>query len=181
MDFNSKETGNHIIQPIAYNRIRKIRKRGARTRSAYDQYLIHCIAYDFVSDILKVPKAYEYDDNSYVMDQIPDAQFVPERYYGNFPELVVALVSFSQHMISNGYWPYKYSIFRINDYQFVLIDVSLFGSIDSKKVKFPKNPTIYSLEEASMYYGIHIYEEYEIISRPRKARHYDVFTELMYT
>lgn len=179
MDFNSKETENHIIQPIAYNRIRKIRKRGARTRSAYDQYLIHCVVYDFVSDILKAPKPYEYDDNSYVMDQIPDAQFVPERYYGKFPELVVALLSFSQYMISNGYWPYKYSIFRMNDRQFILIDVSLFGFIDSKKVKFPKNPTIYTLEEASLFYGIHIYEEYEIVPKPPNPTHYDVFNELM--
>ncbi len=155
--------------------IRKIRKRGARVRSAYDQYTIHCISYDFVSDVLKIPKPHSYDEDSYVMDQFHDACYIPERQYSTFPSLVVALLSYTQYMISNGYWPYKYSIFRCGA-QFFLIDMSRYGYIDSNRVKFPKDPTAYTMDEATAFYGMRMYDEFDFVPNTRM----DVFQELLY-
>jgi len=170
MDFTSKETACHILQPLAYNLIRKIRKPNKRVRSAYEQYTIHCTAYEFESNVLKIPKPLFYDGpNAYVMDQFEDMYPLPEPYFFHFPQLVAALVSFRQHMISGGCWPRDFSIFCINDRQFMLIDFGRFGYVDSNRVKFPHENTLYTLEEASLFYGLQIYDEYDFIPSPPQS------------
>lgn len=158
MEYNSKETHCHIIQPIAYNQIRKTCKPRKHIHSAYEQYSIHCIAHQFVSDVLKIPKPHYCESYySYVMDQIPDYEHIPVDMYGLIPELVVAILSFTQYMITNGVWPRNFSIFHIGNRQFILLDFSRFGYISSNRVKFPKESETYTLCEASLFFGIQFY------------------------
>jgi hypothetical protein len=110
------------------------------------------------------------------MDQIMDNQRIHNYEYSNFPELFVDLISFAQYMISNGYWPYNFSIFSTGPSQFILLDFSQFGCIDRNKVRFPKLAKTYTLDEAAALYGIHMYEDIDVISMPLDV---DIFDELM--
>ncbi len=157
MDFLSKETANHLFIPIGYNQVRKIIKRGAKTRSAFDQFTIHTQACSFVSDIIKIPKVYNYNQKSYTMDMLSNVTYIPEHDYGFHPALFSELLRFFQYMMKDGYWPMGFTIYRDMFGQYMLIDFSHFGYIDGNCVHFPKDPICYSIDQASMYFGLKIY------------------------
>ena len=153
--YTSIDTATHIIQPLAYNRIKKIRKLGAPVHSAKEQYDIHTVAYQYPSNLLRIPKPHYVEDRGYVMDIVYTLKTrISHHRYCAFPELVAELVNFMNYMFQNGYWINGFSIFQTIDLRFVLLDFSMFGHRQGNKVKFPKDSCIYSLEEAHMFFGI---------------------------
>ena len=152
--YTSIDTATHIIQPLAYNRLKKIRKLGAPVHSANEQYEIHKVAHEYPSNLIRIPKPHYVDGRGYVMDVVYTLKsFIPHHKYCGFPELVAELVNFMNYMFQNGYWIHGFSIFQTIDLRFVLLDFSMFGHCQGNKVKFPKDSLIYSLDEAHMFFG----------------------------
>ncbi len=153
--YNSIDTATHVLQPLAYNRIKKTRKLGAPVHSAREQYEIHTIAREYRSHLLVIPKPHYVEDRGYVMDILYTlSSYVPHHKYCEFPELVAELVDFMNYMFQNGYWIHGFSIFQTIDRRFALLDFSAFGHCNGNRVKFPKDPRVYSLDEAHMFYGV---------------------------
>lgn len=145
-----------IIHPLGYGKILKKMKRGAPVRSAVEQYEIHCIANRFVSPILKIPKAYElFGTDSYSMEHIlPHGEFIPFQHYKQFPGLMCELNRFFGYMVSEGYFPYKFTILYYPGDIFILLDFSLFGSYNNGMVKFKHRIRPVQLMVAEYMYGL---------------------------
>lgn len=154
----SRESFNHILEPIGYTQIRKIVKRGAQVRSAYDQYTIHLFACTFDSCILHFPKVYAHSDNSYTMEHHFDLVYVPEEEYTKHPLLISELIRFFQYMTSNGYWPTGFSVFQTGS-TYLLLDFSRFGYTDGRFVRFPKQRIFYDFDEAYMLFAAFFFED----------------------
>lgn len=157
---------HHIIEPIGYNIIHKIIKRLAPVRSAHEQYEIHKIATEFVSDVVKIPKVHDIvSKQSYTMEHLYDFAQVRPSDYAKIPQLFVALLEFQQFMKDRGYWAYGYSVL-VTWGKFYVVDFSGFGAIDGHYVKFPKNKTIYRLCDLQGYFELELHSEMEKIEAP---------------
>lgn len=157
---------HHIIEPIGYNIVQKIIKRRAPVRSAPEQYEIHAVAAEFVSDVIKIPKPHAVvSKQSYTMEHIYDAVKVPQNDYLKIPQLFVALLEFQQYMNTRGYWAYGYTVLTAWG-RFYLVDFSGFGAIDGHYVKFPKNRTIHRLCDLQGYFELELPSETEKIEAP---------------
>lgn len=165
--YASIDTSSHILQPLAYNQIKKIRKLGAPVHSAKDQYEIHKVAYEYPSNVLRIPTPRYVDGSGYVMDTVYTLKtFIPHHRYCEFPELVAELVNFMNYMFQNGYWMYGFSVFQTIDSRFVLLDFSTCGHCDKNRVKFPKDSHIYSLDEAHTFFGVRMCGCEDIVTPP---------------
>lgn len=157
MEFNSRYTETHILQPLAYNQIRKIRRRGTPVRSIREQYDIHQLAYMFESPVLKIACPYTCDAEGYVMDCILDCECkIAPSGYCHIPELFSVLVEFYIYMLNNGYFPRDYTILKQGALYYI-VDFSRFGTMDRNRIRFPKDKRIYSLQEAVESYGLRMY------------------------
>jgi hypothetical protein len=157
MEFNSRQTNTHILQPLAYNQMRKIRRKYAPVRSAQDQCSIHHIAYMFESPVLKVPRPYDYDDEGYIMDVVQNCECIIHPHgYSQIPPLFNALVEFCIYMLQHGFFPRDYSVLK-RGAEFFVMDFSRFGTIYKGLLRFPKDRRIYTLQEAVELYGLRVY------------------------
>lgn len=157
---------HHIIEHIGYNIVHKIIKHRAPVRSAPEQYEIHVVAAEFISDVIKIPKPYSIvSKQSYTMEHIYDTVKVQQNDYAKIPQLFVALLEFQQFMNDRGYWAYGYSVLTAWG-KFYLVDFSGFGSIDGAYVKFPKNRTIHRLCDLQGYFELELPSETEKIEAP---------------
>lgn len=157
MEFNSRQTKTHILQPLAYNQMRKIRRKYAPVRSAQDQCSIHHIAYMFESPVLKVPRPYDYDDEGYIMDVVQNCECIIHPHgYSQIPPLFNALVDFCVYMLQHGFFPREYSVLK-RGAEFFIMDFSRFGTIYKGRLRFPKDRRIYTLQEAVELYGLRVY------------------------
>ena len=174
-EFNSRETRCHILQPIAYNKLRKCKKRGAPIRSIREQFDIHCIAALFPSNHLIIPRPHQCSLDSYTMDYLGERHMIPSEFYHYYPSLVSSLIEFYYYMRRNGYWPFDYSVLELSNDMFALVDFSGFGYIHNGFVRFPKDKIKYSFHEVMKYFRIPIRTETPPpSSRPSTPRPEDV-------
>ena len=149
---------NHTIDGIGYNQIIKTILPGKKIRSAQEQYTIQMLAYEFTSRTIFIPKPLNVIDNrSYTMDEFRQGEYVnPDKYFHS-EELFEELLRFYDYMKDVGYWPFRYTIYKYPNEQYVLCGFSQFGTIQGNRVKFPKNPHIFSLEEVEKKFSPRFY------------------------
>jgi hypothetical protein len=148
MEFNSISGTNHLLQPLAYNRVRKIILQGRKVRSAVEQFTIHTFARDFRSSLIYFPEPYEVDGpRSYTMQMIIDGDVVKPADYFKHPALFFELARFKEFMMRQHFWPFGYNIIKYKAV-YILFDFSLFGTIERGLVKFPKIARRIPLAEA---------------------------------
>jgi hypothetical protein len=165
--YNSIIGTNHSIDGIGYNQIIKTILPGKKVRSANEQYIIHMFANNFTSRILLIPKPLNVIDNrSYTMYQFRQGEYIhPDTYFHN-EELFDELVRFYDYMKDIGYWPYRYTIYKYPNGQYILCGFSQFGTIQGDCVKFPKIPRIFTLKEVEKnfsprfyYFSVHVFTQ----------------------
>jgi hypothetical protein len=145
---------NHLISPIGYNLVHKIVGRGANVRSAREQYEIHTYAYEFKSDILKIPKPEcLIDSNSYLMEHVPQAYFLDPRAYRTDHPFLHELNRFYHHMISLGYYPHGFTVLNHTNGTYTLLDFSQFGSVQGGMIRFKHLLYPIHILEAEKSYG----------------------------
>ena len=146
---------NHVISPIGYGRVLKTVKRGASVRSATEQHAIHTIAAQYFSPILRIPRVYECVSNhTYVMEHVPPGHFVSPTFYKNGELFLEELNRFFKYMLSEGYFPYNFTILYHEDHTFSLLDFSQFGTYANEFVKFKHLIHPIHLFEAERHFGI---------------------------
>jgi len=165
MDFRSIQGKNHLIEPIGYCQVRKTKKIGAQVRSTTEQFLIHEIAYEFVSPILCIPKPTRLDETSYCMEQIWGGTVLPSQAVPFFPQLVSELRRFKEFLITKNIYPIGFTIHQINNESiegwarscatplYSLVDMSFFGIIQGSRVSIPKLCTV-TLEEMNLVFEV---------------------------
>lgn len=158
MEFVSIVGSQHTIEPIGYHQVRKKRRRDVKcvVRSIQEQFLIHSIASDFRSHCLYIPTPIRIESSqSYVMDMIYHFTPISPDHYKDFPQLFEELINFKNYMYTKGYFAAGFTILHHPESpQFVLVDFSQFGTIDSYFVMFPKIPLKYTILEAETQYGL---------------------------
>jgi len=153
---------NHVLTPIGYGIIKKTSLINSVCRSITEQYLIHSLALDFKSDILRVPKLFDLLDNyNYTMEHIYEGLILPRHTWSSHLDLMGVLKDFENYMIHLGYFPCCYTICKLNGLsEYILLDFSLFGSIQCDRVYFKHLSSnvkdTLSLEESRTFYGINI-------------------------
>jgi hypothetical protein len=159
MEFNSIVGGQHTIEPIGYNQVRKKLRTDVQTvvRSIREQFLIHSLASDFQSPHIIIPTPIRIESpKSYVMDMV--YHFMPLDYckFIDFPELFDELIRFKNYMYVRGYFAAGFTILHHPErpHIYVCVDFSQFGTIDSNFVMFPKIPHKYTILEAETSFGL---------------------------
>lgn len=148
MEFISISGKNHILTPIGYNVVRKTIRRGAKVRSAVEQFAIHTTAYTFRSPLIYMPQPIAIESSrAYTMQHILEGTVIPACDYFKHPSLFIELHLFKLFMMQHNYWPHGYNIIQYKTV-YILYDFSLFGIIDRDYIKFPKIASVYTLEEA---------------------------------
>jgi hypothetical protein len=159
MQFLSKETYNHILRPIGYDRIEKHVKQGAPVRSAAEQFTIQRDASRFESNLIYIPTPHILNSHSYTMDMIPDAVFIPIIYYAEYTALLHEIVRFIGFMLKNNYFVHSFDLlYDKSQRRFAIVDFSECGFIQGTAVRFPNDENTYSIDEADAKYGIRIPE-----------------------
>lgn len=146
---------NHLISPIGYNLVHKIVGRGSNVRSGQEQYEIHTYAYEFKSDILKIPKPEcLINPNSYLMEHVPQAYFFDPRSYRSDHPFLHELNKFYHHMISRGYYPHGFTVLNHTNGTYTLLDFSQFGSVQGGIIRFKHLLHPINMLEAEKSYGL---------------------------
>jgi hypothetical protein len=146
---------NHVISPLGYGKILKTVVRGTPVRSAVEQYAIHCIAAQFFSQILYIPRVYELVDRcSYTMAHLMPGRYVPPAAYKTNMEFLQELNRFFKFMMAEGYYPFNFTILLHENGMYSLLDFSQFGSYHRGTVRLKHLLTPISLFDAERYYGI---------------------------
>ncbi len=70
------------------------------------------------------------------MEHIYEGVLLRSTKYYEYPDLMAALEGYIFYMIAEGYFPHGYSIFRLPDDTFVLLDFSRFGTVVDMAVRF---------------------------------------------
>lgn len=158
MDFCSVNATNHTIIPLGYNRVMRCVKPMVSVHTARTQAEIHTIASKFTSNILYVPKLYEVYDKGYETEFILHTrkELMSPVLVQLLPVLFVELFRFKDFMMKEGYFMRGITLCRIGGDRWAILDFSKYGIISKKKVKFPKDKTLYTLEQAETEYGIQI-------------------------
>ena len=158
MEFTSIVGTQHTIEPIGYNQLRKKLRSDVKlyVRSIKEQYLIHSLASDFKSTCLVIPSPLRIESpKSYIMDMIYNFEPLSPSNYKNIPELFEELIQFKNFMYIRGYFAAGFTILHHPSSQmYVLVDFSLFGTIDSNFVMFPKIQYKYTILEAETQFGL---------------------------
>ena len=152
MEFRSVMGSHHLIQPIGYGLVRKIRRRGAPVHSAREQFLIHQEVYEFRSPILFIPKPVFQEGDGYTMEEFATYSVLPTDCIGMVPALVAELRRLRDFLVPRGIYPLGFAILLIHpesvkgwerpctstDPLYGLIDVSRFCSVQGNVVSVPK-------------------------------------------
>jgi hypothetical protein len=151
--FRNVYGSHHIIVPYDHGFIiKKIYRHGVR--SACEQFEIHKLAADFIHPLLRAPRiGILINAKSYSMEQLFVYQKVHPIFIYAYTQLKEALISYSDYMITCGYFPYGYSIL-FSGSQFIITDFSKYGSIQYDRVYFKHLRTFMSLSEAQTKFGV---------------------------
>ena len=153
MEFGSIFATQHTIEPIGYNEIRKTRI-GTNLRSAVEQFEIHCIAQEFQSDILRIPKPCRLESHrSYVMEHIHDCVKIPSSMLSKIHDLDVELLRFKQWCMDRSLYPMFFSVLRSPSH-YILVDFSRFGVIDRGLVHVPGFSFKFTLSFIDLFYNV---------------------------
>lgn len=147
---------NSILSPMGYESIVKtIRKGTSKVWSAQTQFDIHTIAYRFTSNIIKIPRPLELmNEKSYSMEHIGCCIFVSPQFYKCNNEFFNELQQFYMYMVSEGYFPYNFTILCDQSGKFCLLDFSQFGTVSRGLVKFKHLSRPIEIFTADKMYGI---------------------------
>ena len=164
-EFNAVQGSRHVIEPLGYQLVRKTVRPGHGARSAWEQYEIHGHAVRFPSYTLRIPPVHNLESRqSYVMNELPPGCVrVPMDKYGEHPVLIAELIRFYDYMAQFGYFAYGYTIFKI-EHVYILLDFSLFGSIQGEYVRFPGLRTRFHVRDAFAIFGIRVPEKIEEVT-----------------
>lgn len=146
---------NHLISPIGYNLIQKNILRGSNVRSAVEQYEIHCQAYEFQSDVLKIPRPECLCGTyCYVMEAAPSGYYFDARNYRRDHAFLHELNRFYHHMISRGYYPHGFTCLDHTNGTYSLLDFSQFGSVQGGMIRFKHLASPINMLDAEKSYGL---------------------------
>ena len=146
---------HHVISPIGYNKVVKSVRRGAPVRSAAEQHAIHTVAAQFFSPLISVPPVYDLiNRNAYIMGHIAPGHYVRPEIYKTNMNFLQELNRFYKYIISEGYYPYNYTVLYHDWGQFTLLDFSQFGTYQGGLVQFKHLKTPIDLFEAERHYGM---------------------------
>ncbi len=161
-EYTAVQGSRHVIEPIGYHLVRKTVRPGHGARSAWEQYEIHGHAVQFPSQMLRIPPVHDLESrHSYIMYEIPlSCVRIPVDKYGEHPILISELIRFYDYMATFGYFAHGFTIFKV-DSVYVLIDFSLFGSIQGEYVRFPGLHTRFHVQDAFAIFGIRMSEKIE--------------------
>jgi len=139
---------NHVLYGLGYGEIVKTHLPDSRVRSAKEQIEIHRMACEFDSDILYIPRPHALlSDMSYTMEELVGGKLLRSSQLWQNEPLANELVRFHDFMVVRGYFPSGYCVLKM-DSNYALCDFSQFGSVQGDRVRFPKDPEIYTLESA---------------------------------
>ena len=139
LEFVSHVGSGHLIKPIGYHTVLKRCISGTQARSAKEQFEIHTISLQWATceSVLRFPQIGEMvDDYGYTMEHIYGGVCIRPSTYCRYPGLLEAIEDYILYMIDEGYFPHGYTIFRVPDGTFVLLDFSHFGTVSNMQVRF---------------------------------------------
>jgi len=146
---------NHVLSPLGYGIYLKTVVRGSPVRSAVEQFEIQRIAQEFDSPILYIPKVLKLiSSTSYTMEQVYYGTYLAPKHYRFSQALLKELVRFYFYMNERGYFPYGYTVLAFPGGQFVLFDVSQFGTVSGSQVYFKHIGRRLPILEAEIHYGL---------------------------